>query len=86
MIRPVIFVVDDDNYVRKALERLLGRTGIDAAFASREDFMNCGHRNGCDCLLLQLWLPDPRCVDAPDGWPATQRLGRVQLDRPRTLH
>ena len=66
-IRPLILVVDEDEYVRKALRRLLEASGVEPdAFASARDVMNCGHHDTCNCLVLNLWLADPRCAEESD--------------------
>jgi len=54
----VVFVVDDDESVRKALKRLIKSAGFEVeAFASAEDFLNCGHRDVPGCLILDVRMP-----------------------------
>ena len=53
-----VYIVDDDESIRKALKRLLGSVGYQAlAFASAEDFLavTSGHIEGC--LVLDIHLP-----------------------------
>ena len=55
---PLVYVVDDDPSVRKALERLLRSAGYDAmTFASALEFMDFDHPDGPACLLLDLKMP-----------------------------
>src|SRR4029079_11817042 len=55
---PLVFVVDDDASVRKALRRVLQNHGIiTETYASAEDFLDLtlGRRSGC--LILDAHLP-----------------------------
>jgi FixJ family two-component response regulator len=58
--RPVVFVVDDDDAVRRALSRVIRSAGCHVeAFASASDFLSRGPVTDCvACLLLDLQLPD----------------------------
>ena len=54
----VVFVVDDDASVRKALRRLIRSAGLAAeAFASAEEFLDCGHVQTGGCLVLDVRMP-----------------------------
>jgi len=54
----LVYVVDDDPSIRKALERLLRSAGYDAmTFASALEFMDFDHPDGPACLLLDLKMP-----------------------------
>jgi FixJ family two-component response regulator len=54
---PTIFVIDDDESVRKALRRLLRSVGMNVeTFASAEDFLDAGLPPP-DCLVLDLRMP-----------------------------
>ena len=56
-MRPRIAIVDDENSVRKALERLLRSAGLDVAtFACGSDFLAADH-DAIDCLVLDLHMP-----------------------------
>ena len=56
--RPTVFVVDDDDSVRRALERLLCSKGYHVAiFSSAEDFLGKVFNSPVSCLLLDLQLP-----------------------------
>jgi FixJ family two-component response regulator len=53
-----IGVVEDDPFVRKSLQRLLGAMGFEAiAFGSAEDFLAYPNRSRLGCLLLDVNLP-----------------------------
>jgi FixJ family two-component response regulator len=56
--RPIVFVVDDDDSVRKALDRLLRIKGYRVAtFASAEEFLGEPLEMAVGCLVLDLQLP-----------------------------
>jgi two-component system response regulator FixJ len=56
--QPTIFVIDDDESVRKALRRLLRSVGINVqTFASAEDFLDAALPPP-DCLVLDVRMPD----------------------------
>ncbi len=51
-----IAIVDDEEPVREALERLLGALGLETeSYASGRDFLAA--RREPDCLLLDLYMP-----------------------------
>ena len=54
----VISIVDDDESVRKALQRLIKSVGLKVeAFASAEDFLSRAKPHEAACLVLDLQLP-----------------------------
>lgn len=56
--KSVVYVVDDDPSVRKALERLLRSAGHDArTFPSALEFLDYRHPHAAGCLILDLKLP-----------------------------
>jgi FixJ family two-component response regulator len=56
-IRP-IFIIDDDESVRRALRRLLRSVGLTAtAFATAEEFLECTEQPRPGCLILDVHLP-----------------------------
>lgn len=56
--KPIVYVVDDDPSVRKALERLLRSAGHDAkTFASALEFLDCLHPDAPGCLVLDIKMP-----------------------------
>ena len=53
-----VFVVDDDDSVRKALKRLLKANGYQVmTFESAEDFLLSGRVRTSGCILLDIGLP-----------------------------
>ena len=59
-----VYVVDDDESIRKALKRLLRSMGYHAvAFESAEDFMETTSCRGEGCLVLDIRLPGMTGLD-----------------------
>jgi FixJ family two-component response regulator len=55
---PLVYIVDDDAAVRKALRRLIESMGLRAeAFATPAELLDKGFGDGPDCLLLDVQLP-----------------------------
>ena len=63
--RPRVVVVDDDESVRKALQRLLRASDLDAdSFASAQDFLaSLPQAPLPDCLVLDLQMPGTGGLD-----------------------
>jgi FixJ family two-component response regulator len=58
MSSPKVFVIDDDEAVRRALLRLLESAGYDArAFESARAFLQAGEGDTPGCLLLDMAMP-----------------------------
>ena len=56
--QPVVFVIDDDELVRDALERLLRSVGLQATlFASTREFLQSARPDVPGCLVLDVRLP-----------------------------
>ncbi|HEV3008852.1 MAG TPA: response regulator transcription factor [Burkholderiales bacterium] len=56
--RSVVFVVDDDNSMRGALENLIGSVGLEVrAFASPQEFLRAERPDAPGCLVLDVRLP-----------------------------
>ena len=54
----MVFVVDDDNSVRKALQRLVQSVGMKVeTFSSATDFLSCPPYAGPGCLVLDIRMP-----------------------------
>jgi len=54
---PVIFVVDDDESVRKALKRLINSAGMEAeVFGSVKDFLRSGCQGKPGCLVVDVHM------------------------------
>ena len=53
-----VYIVDDDESMRKALQRLLRSVGYQAlTFTSAEDFLDAASYRGRGCLILDIFLP-----------------------------
>jgi FixJ family two-component response regulator len=65
--KPVVYVVDDDPSVRKALERLLRSAGHDAkTFASASEFLDFNHPDAPGCLILDIKMPKVSGLELQD--------------------
>ncbi len=57
-MEPLIAIVDDDQSVREALQRMLRSYGFTTAvFASAEQFLNSAQRPQTACLISDLRMP-----------------------------
>ena len=55
----IVYVVDDEAGMRKALTRLLRSEGFDVrAFASAGDFLAAYHAEETGCLVLDVGMPE----------------------------
>jgi FixJ family two-component response regulator len=62
--RPIVFVIDDDPSIRRAIGRLLHSSGYAAElFASAEEFLAYERPPRPACLVLDLWLPGMRGLE-----------------------
>ena len=69
----IVYIVDDDASMRRALERLADSAGFEArAFASGMEFLGAPHTDGPACVLLDLRLPDMH------GLEVQRRLARTE--------
>jgi FixJ family two-component response regulator len=51
----IIYIVDDDDSVRRALKRLIHSAGMEAlSFESAEEFLNCDYEDQNTCLLADI--------------------------------
>src|SRR3984957_6146214 len=56
---PIVFVVDDDEWVREAVKRLLASVGLRAeTYGSTREFLNSRRPEAPACLVLDVRLPD----------------------------
>lgn len=56
--RTLVYVVDDDASVRKAIARLMRTSGFEVReFASPEDLLECTGETSPDCVLLDITMP-----------------------------
>jgi FixJ family two-component response regulator len=55
---PIVFVVDDDPSVRRAIKRLIGSVGLQVeAFGSAQEFLEGWRSDAPSCLVLDIRLP-----------------------------
>ena len=58
MIKPTVFIIDDDPSVRIALERLLNAGGMETeSFESAEDFLASAGIDRHGCIVLDVQMP-----------------------------
>jgi FixJ family two-component response regulator len=56
--RPTVFIIDDDESVRRAVGRLIRSAGLHAeTFATAEDYLRAAETPGPACLVLDVHLP-----------------------------
>ena len=61
---PEIYIVDDDESVRRALKRLIRSAGMEArAFESSEDFLDFQHPDQSACLIVDIKMRGMSGVD-----------------------
>lgn len=61
---PTVFVVDDDEAVRRALELLIRSEGLPVdTFASADEFLSCYSPNQPGCLILDVRMPGTSGLD-----------------------
>lgn len=61
---PLVVVVDDDDSVRQAVQRLLRAAGVTVkAFASADEFLNSGQLNNTGCLVADICMPGVSGLD-----------------------
>jgi RNA polymerase sigma factor (sigma-70 family) len=61
---PIVFVVDDDPSVRRAIKRLIGSVGLQVElFGSAQEFLLGKRPNAPSCLVLDIRLPGMSGLD-----------------------
>ena len=71
---PIVFIVDDDDSVRKALTRLIKSVDLNVeTFASADDFLQRESHDGPACLLLDIRMPGLSGLDLQDELVAAGR-------------
>src|ERR1700738_5389381 len=61
---PTVFVIDDDDLVRAAIQGLLKSVGLQAeTFATTQQFLCCKRPDGPSCLVLDVRLPGVSGLD-----------------------
>jgi FixJ family two-component response regulator len=73
----LVVVVDDEEAVRQAVQRLLRAAGLTVkSFASAEDFLKSGQLNGTACLVADIRMP------GMSGFDLLAELNRQRLPIP----
>ena len=66
--KPVVYVVDDDDSLRKAVTRLLNTAGYDVrAYSSAGEFALASRDNRRGCVLLDVRMPGPSGLDLQEA-------------------
>ena len=61
---PTVFVVDDDDLVRAAIQGMLKSVGLRSeTFGTTEEFLRCQRPDGPSCLVLDVRLPGVSGLD-----------------------
>jgi FixJ family two-component response regulator len=61
---PIVYVVDDDPSVRRAIKRLIGSAGLQVElFGSAQEFLQCRRPDAPSCLVLDISLPGINGLD-----------------------
>jgi FixJ family two-component response regulator len=60
----MVAIVDDEESVRKALQRLLGAAGLNVnSYASAEEFLKSGQMDATGCLVADIRMPGMSGLD-----------------------
>jgi len=66
--QPIVYVIDDDDSVRRSLERLLRSVDLDVeTFASAQDFLRKPMPDRPACVVLDLRLPGPSGLELQES-------------------
>jgi FixJ family two-component response regulator len=61
---PTVFIIDDDDLVRAAIQGLLKSVGLQAeTFETTQQFLGCKRPDGPSCLVLDVRLPGVNGLD-----------------------
>lgn len=72
---PMVFIVDDDDSVRKALKRLINSVDIEVeTFASAQEFLSRERYDGPCCLVLDVRMPGLSGLDLQQELTKTDRI------------
>ena len=73
----MVYIVDDDESVCRALKILLRTFGFEAeTFNSAKSFFDAASEDDCGCLLLDINMPEM------DGWAAQRKVIALGSKRP----
>jgi FixJ family two-component response regulator len=66
--QPIVFVIDDDDSVRRSLERLLRSVDLDVeTYASAQEFLRRTLPDRPSCVVLDLRLPGPSGLELQES-------------------
>ena len=66
-MKPIIYIVDDDDSIRRALKRLIRSVGMDAeVFASAQEYLDSEHRNHNACMIVDIKMPGMSGLELQD--------------------
>ena len=75
---PIVFIVDDDESVRKALERLVSSVGLKVeTFSSANDFLKRDSYDGPACLVLDVRMPGLSGLDLQAELTKSERTSSI---------
>ena len=74
---PIVFIVDDDDSVGKALNRLIKSVGLNVeTFSTAQEFLSRKQYNGPSCLVLDVRMPGLSGLDLQE------ELNKAELSMP----
>ena len=63
-IKPIVYIVDDDEFVRRAIQRLIRSEGFEAeTFATANEFLDYGFRDEHACLIADVKMSNLTGLD-----------------------
>ena len=66
-MKPIIYIVDDDDSIRRAMKRLIRSVGMDVeVFASAQEFLDSKHRNHSACMIVDIKMPGMSGLELQD--------------------
>jgi FixJ family two-component response regulator len=73
--RAVVHIVDDDDSLRRALERVFRSVGLETqTYSTASEFIDAAHPDLPGCLVLDVRLPG---INAWSGQPASATLSPI---------
>ena len=70
--KPVIYIVDDDASIRRAMKRLIRSTGMDVrVFSSAQEFLDFKYRKHNSCMIVDIRLEGKSGLELQDELRAT---------------
>ena len=66
-MKPIIYIVDDDDSIRRAMKRLMRSIGMDVeVFATAQEFLDSKHRNHDACMIVDIKMPGMSGLELQD--------------------